>query len=130
MAFFDDKNNSPGVLAAKLIKHPDEIEDLLGRNLPVVLIIFMMMISCSLLAIIIGWKFGLVCVFGGLVTVCIAGYVRIQLDYTIGSWTSEVYFRSASFAAEAVGSMRTVMSLSMQGVVSSEYQDMLQGVLK
>lgn len=129
VAFFDDKENSPGVLAAKLVKHPDEIEDLLGRNLPVILIILTTMIACSLLSLIIGWKFGLVCIFGCLFPVCVAGYVRIQLDYTIESRTSAVYYRSASFAAEAVGAMRTVVSLSLQDVISAEYQGMLQGVL-
>jgi ATP-binding cassette, subfamily B (MDR/TAP), member 1 len=130
MAFFDDKDNSSGVLAAKLVSHPDEIEDLLGRNIPVILIILVTMIFCSTLAVIVGWKFGLVAIFGCLVPVCIAGYARIQLDYVIERRTQQLYYGSAGFAAEFIASMRTVVSLCLQDMLSSEYREMLRAPMR
>src|SRR5450432_4126116 len=114
IAFFDDTKNSPGVLTAKLLQHPNEIEDLLGRNIPVILIILVSILSCSILAIVTGWKLGLVTVFGCLAPICVSGLIRIHLEYANEEQTHQLYYESAGFASEYVLSIRTLNSLCLE----------------
>ncbi|PLB50180.1 P-loop containing nucleoside triphosphate hydrolase protein [Aspergillus steynii IBT 23096] len=128
--FFDLPRNSPGVLAEKLLQHPNEIEDLLGRNIPVIAIMLVTVISCSILSLVTGWKFGLVAVFGCLGPICLAGLVRIQLEYVIEHRTHELYYESAGFVSEFLHSMRTVTSLCLQHTLLSEYRELLSRPLR
>jgi ATP-binding cassette subfamily B (MDR/TAP) protein 1 len=130
VAFFENPKHSPGVLTAKLLQHPLEIEDFFCRNIPVVLIIVVTILSCSILAIATGWKLGLVTVFGALAPICIAGLIRIQLGYINEKRTHEIYYESAGFVSEYVAAPRTVNSLCMENTLVSEYRDLLQGPLR
>jgi ATP-binding cassette subfamily B (MDR/TAP) protein 1 len=65
MAFFDDQDNASGALASKLGAYPDNLRDLMGFNLMLIFINVVNIVSSSILAIAVGWKLGLVVVFGG-----------------------------------------------------------------
>lgn len=66
MAFFDDAANASGALASNLSSYPANLLELLGFNLMLIFINIVNILSSSILAIAVGWKLGLVVVFGGL----------------------------------------------------------------
>jgi ATP-binding cassette subfamily B (MDR/TAP) protein 1 len=65
MAFFDDEANASGALASNLSSYPSNLMELMGFNLMLILINVVNVLSSSILAIAVGWKLGLVVVFGG-----------------------------------------------------------------
>lgn len=65
MAFFDDEANASGVLASNLSSYPTNLFELMGFNLMLIIINIVNVLSSSALAIAVGWKLGLVVVFGG-----------------------------------------------------------------
>jgi ATP-binding cassette subfamily B (MDR/TAP) protein 1 len=130
IAFFDDPKNSPGVLAAKLMQQPAELDILLGNNIAVVITILVTLLSCSILAIATGWKFGLVAVVGYLTPIFAAGLIRLHLENVIEQQNHQLYFESAGFASEFVGSIRTVLSLCMRETLLTEYRQLLRGPLQ
>ena len=65
MAFFDDEANASGALASNLSSYPSNLLELMGFNLMLICINLVNVISSSILAIAVGWKLGLVVVFGG-----------------------------------------------------------------
>lgn len=65
MAFFDDPSNASGAIVSRLSAYPDNLRDLMGFNLMLILINIVNVLSSSILAIAVGWKLGLVVVFGG-----------------------------------------------------------------
>ncbi|KAL6721610.1 hypothetical protein ACLMJK_000714 [Lecanora helva] len=126
MTFFDDPKNSAEILTAKLTQHPTQLQDLLGMNVALIIIILVNIVSCSILAIATQWKFGLVAVFGSLPPICIAGLVRVHLQNAREEENQRLYFESSGFAAEFIGAMRTVTSLCLENTLLSEYRTMLQ----
>lgn len=65
MAFFDQEGNASGALASNLSIYPTNLLELLGFNLMLILVNVVNVVSSSILAIAVGWKLGLVVVFGG-----------------------------------------------------------------
>lgn len=65
MAFFDHEANASGALASNLSSYPTNLLELMGFNLMLIFINIINVLSSSILAIVIGWKLGLVVVFGG-----------------------------------------------------------------
>ncbi len=129
ITFFDDPKNSAEILTAKLTQHPTQLQDLLGMNVALIIIILVNIVSCSILAIATGWKFGLVAVFGSLPPICVAGLVRVHLQNAREEENQRLYFESSGFAAEFIGSMRTVTSLCLENTLLSEYRTLLKGPL-
>lgn len=66
MAFFDNHSNASGALVSNLSGYPDHLRDLMGFNLMLICINIVNVLSSSILAIAVGWKLGLVVVFGGM----------------------------------------------------------------
>lgn len=65
MAFFDNEDNASGALASNLSSYPTNLLELMGFNLMLIFINIINILSSSILAIAVGWKLGLVVVFGG-----------------------------------------------------------------
>jgi ABC-type multidrug transport system fused ATPase/permease subunit len=65
VAFFDDPANASGALASNLSSYPTNILETMGFNVMLILINIVNVLSSSILAIAVGWKLGLVVVFGG-----------------------------------------------------------------
>jgi ATP-binding cassette subfamily B (MDR/TAP) protein 1 len=66
MDFFDHETNASGALASNLSTYPTNLLELMGFNLMLIFINVVNVLSSSILAIAIGWKLGLVVVFGGM----------------------------------------------------------------
>ncbi|KAF3048321.1 hypothetical protein E8E12_011686 [Didymella heteroderae] len=128
MAFFDDPANASGALASNLSSYPTNILETMGFNVMLILINIVNVLSSSILAIAVGWKLGLVVVFGALPPLVSAGYVRIRLEFKLEEDTGKRFSSSAALAAEAVSAIRTVSSLALEKYVLGQYQERLNGV--
>jgi ATP-binding cassette subfamily B (MDR/TAP) protein 1 len=130
MAFFDDQDNASGALASKLGAYPDSLRDLMGFNLMLICINVVNIVSSSILAIVVGWKLGLVVVFGALPLIVFSGYLRIRLEFKLEDLTGKRFASSAALAAEAVSAIRTVSSLALERQILARYEDRLRGVAR
>ncbi|KAH8723660.1 multidrug resistance protein 1 [Phaeosphaeriaceae sp. PMI808] len=128
MAFFDDKANATGALASALSSYPTNLVELLGFNLMLIFVNVVNIISSSILALVVGWKLGLVVVFGALPPIVGAGYLRIRLEFQLEEETGKRFASSAALASEAVTAIRTVSSLALERHILEKYRTRLQGV--
>lgn len=128
MEFFDNPENTTGALASRLTEYPTNLQDLLGFNLMLLIIISVNLVSSSVLAIIVGWKLGLVVVFGGLPPLVFSGYLRVRLERKLENDTSKRFSDSAGLAGEAVGEMRTISSFTLEKHVLESYTNLLSGI--
>ncbi|KAF1997764.1 P-loop containing nucleoside triphosphate hydrolase protein [Amniculicola lignicola CBS 123094] len=130
MAFFDKEENATGALASNLSGYPNNLVELLGFNIVLIVINVVNVVSSSILALVVGWKLGLVVVFGALPPVLFSGYLRIRLDVKLQENTRKLFASSASLAAEAVSAIRTVSSLALERHIIERYQQRLHGVVQ
>lgn len=65
MAFFDHAENASGALASNLSTYPTNLLELMGFNLMLIGVNIVNVVSSCILALVVGWKLGLVVVFGG-----------------------------------------------------------------
>ncbi|KAI4694089.1 uncharacterized protein J4E84_002669 [Alternaria hordeiaustralica] len=130
MAFFDDQDNASGALASKLGAYPDALRDLMGFNLMLIFINIVNIVSSSILAIVVGWKLGLVVVFGAMPPIVFSGYLRIRLEFKLEDLTGKRFASSAALASEAVSAIRTVSSLALERHILARYEDRLRGVAR
>ena len=127
--FFDRPENSSGNITSKLSSVPTSLLELMSQNLGLLLNVMVNIVSSSVLGIAFGWKLGLVIVFAGLSLLIVAGYVRIRLDQKLEASTGEQFASSAGLATEAVTSIRTISSLTLEGPVLHEYNEVLGNVV-
>jgi ATP-binding cassette, subfamily B (MDR/TAP), member 1 len=130
MTFFDDPRNTTGSLVSRLSSEPTNLQDLLSANIAIILISVVNLGSCCILAVVVGWKLGLVLVFGALPFLVLSGYVRIRLDFKLEDQTSDMFARSSGLASEAVRAIRTVSSLTLEKFVLKQYEEALAGIEK
>lgn len=78
--FFDRPENSSGALTSKLSSVPTALLELIAGNVMLIFIVVVNLTSSSILAIVYGWKLGLVVVLGGLPLLVGSGYIKIRLD--------------------------------------------------
>jgi ATP-binding cassette subfamily B (MDR/TAP) protein 1 len=130
MAFFDDQSNASGALVSNLSGYPDNLRELMGFNLMLICINIVNVVSSSILAIAVGWKLGLVVVFGALPPIVLAGYLRIRLEFKLEELTGKRFASSAALASEAVSAIRTVSSLALERHILARYGDRLRHVAR
>ncbi|RMZ82397.1 hypothetical protein DV737_g2060, partial [Chaetothyriales sp. CBS 132003] len=127
--FFDRPENSSGSLTSKLSSLPTALQELISANIMLIFIVVVNLVSSSILAIAYGWKLGLVVVFGGLPLLVGAGLVRIRLEQKNEDEIGKPFAESAALATEAVTSIRTISSLTLESRIMDEYNATLQGIV-
>ena len=127
--FFDRPENSSGSVTSKLSSVPTSLMELMSQNLGLILNVLVNIVSSSALGIAFGWKLGLVIVFGGLSFLIAAGYIRIRLDQKLEASTGERFASSAGLATEAVTSIRTISSLTLEALILREYNEALENIV-
>ncbi|KAF2717520.1 putative ABC transporter [Polychaeton citri CBS 116435] len=127
--FFDRPENASGALTSKLSTTPNSLQELISANILLIFIVLVNVVSSSALAIAFGWKLGLVVVFGGFPVQIIAGYLRIRLEQKFEVESGERFAESASLATEAVTSIRTISSLTLERQFLNEYSEILDGIV-
>jgi ATP-binding cassette subfamily B (MDR/TAP) protein 1 len=128
MSFFDKLENTTGALVSRLSTQPTHLQELLGFNVAIILIGIVNVVSSSILALAVGWKLGLVVVFGALPPLVFCGYLRIRLEFKLDDAIGQRFADSAALAAEAVSSIRTVASLALERTILNKYQQSLKGI--
>lgn len=128
MEFFDQPSHASGSMTSKLSNCATNIQELMGLNIGLILINIVNVTSSSIFGIIVGWKLGLVCVFGALPPLLFCGYLRIRLETALDDATSKRFASSAAVAAEAISAIRTVASLTLERTILHIYQERLANV--
>ena len=130
MEFFDKQENTTGALISHLEKEPSSLQELLSGNIALILIVVVNLVSSCTLALIYGWKLGLVLVFGALPPLVFSGYLRIRLELKLDIDTSARFAESTNIASEAVLAIRTVASLALEREVIDRYEGCLKAIAK
>jgi len=128
MSFFDRPGNTTGALVSRLSTEPTHLHELLSFNIGLVIIIVINLVSSCILAVVIGWKLGLVLGLGALPLLVLSGYVRIRLEYKLDEDTSSRFADSAGIASEAVMAIRTVSSLVLERDIIGRFEGSLRHI--
>jgi ATP-binding cassette subfamily B (MDR/TAP) protein 1 len=86
----------------------------MGFNVALLLLAIINLTACSILAIVVAWRLGLVGVFVGLPPMLLAGWVRIWLELRMENAIDRSPLQRSSVASEAVMAIRTVSSLALE----------------
>ncbi|KAF4438417.1 hypothetical protein F53441_12805 [Fusarium austroafricanum] len=127
--FFDRTENSSGALASTLSSVPTSLQELLGLNIFVILVMIVNLTASSILALAYGWKLALVMVFAGLPLLMGSGYVKIRLESRLHEHNETRFRESASLASEAVSALRTVASLTAESDFIHQYSETLSSIV-
>ncbi|KAG6122743.1 hypothetical protein E4U14_004866 [Claviceps sp. LM454 group G7] len=130
MTFFDIPENSTGALVSRLATEPLSLQELLSINVALIVICIVNVLCSCIIAIVYGWKLGLVLSFGALPILIGAGYLRIRLETKFEQDTAERFAISSAIAAEAAMSIRTICSLALEETVIERYSQSLQGIVR
>lgn len=130
MDFFDLAQNTSGALTSKISALPTSLQEIISANLLLIFIIFINIVASSTLALVYGWKLGLVVIFGGLPPLLLSGYARIRLETGLDSKSSDRFAESAALANEAVGAIKTVSSLTLESSIIKEYSIILGSLVQ
>lgn len=127
--FFDRAENSSGSLTSKLSSVPTSLMEMISANIALMCIVLVNVLASSILAIAYGWKLGLVVVFGALPILLGSGWVRIRMDQKLEAQAEERFADSAGLATEAVTSIRTISSLTLESAVMDEYKTTMASII-
>ncbi|KAK4502842.1 hypothetical protein PRZ48_006268 [Zasmidium cellare] len=127
--FFDRRENSSGSLTSKLSSVPTSLMELISANVALMVIVIVNVLASSILAIAYGWKLGLVVVFGGMPVLLGSGYVRIRMDQKLEEDSGKNFADSAGLATEAVTSIKTISSLTLESQIMKEYAQTMDGIV-
>lgn len=127
--FFDRDENTAGALTSFLSTEATHMAGLSGATLGTILMSLTTLVGCFAVSLAIGWKLALVCI--ATVPVLLAcGFLRVWQLAQFRARSQKAYERSASFASEAVSSIRTVASTTREEDVLQLYREQLAEQLK
>ncbi|KAI0543576.1 P-loop containing nucleoside triphosphate hydrolase protein [Xylaria curta] len=122
VAFFDE--NTTGALTSFLSTEATHVAGLSGATLGTLLTVMTTLISSIAVALVFGWKLALVCT--ATVPVILAcGFFRFYMLTHFQKRSKKAYEHSASYASEAISSIRTVASLTREAEVLQHYKQIL-----
>lgn len=124
IAFFDESKNSSGALTAFLSTKVADLAGLSGVTLGTILSVLTTLIAGIVVGVSIGWKLGLVCTSTTPILI-LCGYFRLRLLSQLERHSREAHRDSASYAAEAVSTIRTIASLTREADVVETYRGSL-----
>lgn len=128
MEFFDKPDNATGALVSRLSTQPTQLQELLSFNLSLIVTTIVNVISTNILSIAVGWKLGLVVAFGALMPLVFCGWFRVRLEMKLDQASANRAGSSAALAAEAISSMRTVSSLTLESHFLDRYKAGLKDI--
>ncbi|KAL7931860.1 P-loop containing nucleoside triphosphate hydrolase protein [Trichoderma chlorosporum] len=126
MAFFDLDENSVGSLLSRLSSDPDAVNALSGSNLAVIVTVGVALVSCVILALAVGWKLGLVVLFGGFPFIFGAGVVHERMQNSFEEKAGAMLADSVGFAGEAIQAIRTVSALNTEPLIEERFGKLLE----
>lgn len=130
LSFFDLDANSHGTLSARVGGDAKQLEELLGMNMAFLLSGIFIALGSVIIAIIFAWKLGLIATFVTMPIMLAAGYWKFRQEVTYEKMNSAVFQESSQFATEAIGAIRTVSALTMEGSIGNRYRTLLDSHVK
>lgn len=127
LRFFDDDTNSHGTLSSRLGSDAKQLEELFGLNLSSLLSGAFTVIGCVTIALIFGWKLGLVAMFITMPIMLASGFWKYRHEVHFDQMNAAVFAESSAFATEAIGAIRTVSALTMEAGINARYKALLDG---
>ncbi|KAG2413505.1 multidrug resistance protein [Aspergillus terreus] len=128
-SFFDQEEHTTGSLVAMLSTEAKQMAEVSGNTLGTLLMVSVNLVASIVVAIAMGWKLGLVCV-STVPVLLLAGFLRFWVLGELQRRSKRAYQTSASSACEAAAAIRTVVSMTMEGVLLERYQTQLQQQLR
>jgi ATP-binding cassette, subfamily B (MDR/TAP), member 1 len=125
VSFFDEKANLSGSLTSRLSTELDAIKSLAGPNIGVITVVGTSLLSTVILSLVVGWKLGLVVIFGALPFIFCAGLVHETMEHRFEDIVKETFSESVGFASECIQAIRTVKALNMQGRIEGQFKTLL-----
>ncbi|KAH7150159.1 ABC transporter [Dactylonectria estremocensis] len=124
ICFFDLEKNTSGALTSFLSTKTADLAGLSGVTLGTLLMVTTTLLAGLIVGIAIGWKLALVCT--STVPILLAcGYFRLWMLSHYDRRCKNSYVESASYASEAVSSIRTIASLTREEDILRQYQKSL-----
>lgn len=128
-AFFERDDNDAGAMSARLSTNPQRIQDLMSINIAFILVAVVNVVGSSVLSLAVGWRLGLVALFGALLPLIFSGFMRFRLEAINLAQSAKAYRECVSFSSEVIGAMRTVSSLTLESNVLAMYKAKLDMAL-
>lgn len=122
--FFDRDENTAGALTSFLSTETTHVAGLSGVTLGTIMLTVTTLVAAISVSTAIGWKLALVCI----ATIPIllgCGFFRFWMLAHFQRRSKAAYAASASFASEAISSIRTVAALTREKDVLQQYQESL-----
>lgn len=130
IGYFDAPDHATGELVSKLSSGPQDLMDLLGFNIGLMIINVVNIIASSALAFAVGWRLSLAIVLGALPVLVFCGYLRIRLESKLAAATEERFAIGTSYATEAIAAIRTVASLTLERHIVEKFEEKVSGVAR
>lgn len=125
LSFFDQDANSHGSLSARVGSDAKRLEELLGMNMALLLSGIFIAVGSVTIALIFAWKLGLIAAFVTMPVMLGSGWWKFRQEVNYEKSNSAVFQESSQFATEALGAIRTVSSLTMEGTIGNRYRQLL-----
>lgn len=124
--FFDnDQENSTGALTSRLSADPTELQQLIGISLVSLLTSTLSLIGCVAISLAFGWKLTLIALATTFPVVTLAMIYRVRYEMDLDRMSSAVFSDSARFACESIAAIRTVVSLTLEEKICTDYEQLL-----
>jgi ATP-binding cassette, subfamily B (MDR/TAP), member 1 len=129
IGFFEVIGNSSGALNALLSSDGYDLEMFFGMSSGLLSNFSIVIVASAVLAIAVGWRLGLVGVFGCFPVLFLAGYFRLNMDKEAQDVCAAAFLESTRFGSEAVEAIKTVSSLSLEDKVLERYEGRLKAAV-
>jgi ATP-binding cassette subfamily B (MDR/TAP) protein 1 len=113
-----------------MISDPTQLQQLLGSNMAIVLIALFNIVGSIALSLYFGWKLTLLAICTTMPIILFSGYLRIRYEVQFESMNHAVFAESSKFATEAIGAIRTVSSLTLEGTICRRFEELLENHAK
>jgi ATP-binding cassette, subfamily B (MDR/TAP), member 1 len=124
IAYFDEKQNSTGVLTAFLSTDTMHLNSLGGAIFGSIVSFSFTIFGGIILSLVVGWKLALVC-SATIPLVAGCGYIRLKALSIFDDKMKKTQEESALYASEVVSSIKTVASLGLEASIRDRYSDIL-----
>ncbi|ESZ90236.1 ABC multidrug transporter Mdr1 [Sclerotinia borealis F-4128] len=118
--YFDMEDHTAGALTSFLSTETTHVAGLSGVTLGTLLTVITTLIAACALSLAIAWKLALVCI-ATIPVLLGCGFFRFWLLARFQQRAKKAYEKSASYACEATGAIRTVASLTREEDVLAKY---------
>ncbi|KAK6172116.1 hypothetical protein SNE40_018066 [Patella caerulea] len=124
ISWFDDQKNNTGVLTTKLSTEASLVQGATGIRLGMVFQNVAAMLTAIIIAFIYGWKLTLV-ILAFVPFIMLAGAIQMKVLAGVAGKNKEALEGAGKVAVEAIESIRTVVSLSLELVFHKLYVNQL-----